>query len=865
MSTGVVAPVKSILKSLDSGIKLAKRTARSADLAPRDQAVEIFESARALQRSLERSSKSISDAYEQSSEICGLPFARALLQDPVVQGQLKDLRIDLMDQLDKCQDFDEEPDSFEAEAFTSFDEQAQKCRDILMGMFHGLRDRHFQNCLQSFRTNPRGAGERQSTAMVPHTELNAGSQFPDSPDDVSPTSHFGTMRSDFAVPPMAPSPAPPPMPRSPWAIDIPSQFDLGATTNGPYSTTYSPTEAPPQRKSLQELPAPLHPYSNQMQGQIPQFIPMEIVHSRIDANDEFLERRRRSRVLFQNEITNMISAFSSFSSCQNEDPSSSPTEEYRGTESYGDHSIPEHSVISSPATNSRISRSSSSGYDSLMTRQRSQGQFSHGTRSSTTSSVQHDQQHHRPKSLTNSLASSKISPKTVPAKLASPTRRGSENIDTWGTLSSTLHVPGYAAGIDSGLEVAVAVDRENEKMVVEEEAPAVVYPPSTPTPTASMKSIDCPIAHDTSFYRFGGFCDGSKAMMRGESGFKVVKRPSGHYSATVSARCVKCSYEVGWNDVEKDRLLSREGIYGNSGIRWRQKFISKCHVKTSSIEEPLYACIFCIEEHKTVEEHDATVFFSVSQLFRHLAKHPRPLPNIYGINTIYGQQPHDMVDFDLHFTMPDPHLPQHNMTEIASKVACRAKAHASNTHNPKPTGKNARDPDGHQSMHFAAGARIVGITFPDRFAGLWCTGYHDGERGTFPAEKIVLEMPVKEDVLMNSRSSLTAVAKWDFKPKEAKEGNWLKFSKGDRINCIGYTFVDQWCWSGQTGKGKWGLFPSCFVKELKDSNLIPGARPQTAKSVSSKSGWGLSIGRNKSKHERSNSAKSNETFGIGRS
>jgi hypothetical protein len=57
--------------------------------------------------------------------------------------------------------------------------------------------------------------------------------------------------------------------------------------------------------------------------------------------------------------------------------------------------------------------------------------------------------------------------------------------------------------------------------------------------------------------------------------------------------------------VEKDRLLDRmllhyifgsladcylgSGIYGNSGIRWRQKFISKCHVKTSSIEEPLYA------------------------------------------------------------------------------------------------------------------------------------------------------------------------------------------------------------------------------------------------------------------------------------
>jgi hypothetical protein len=81
MTTHVVAPVKNILKSLEVGIKLAKRTARAADLASRDQALQIFESARALQKSLERISKAISDAYEQSAEICGEPFARALLED----------------------------------------------------------------------------------------------------------------------------------------------------------------------------------------------------------------------------------------------------------------------------------------------------------------------------------------------------------------------------------------------------------------------------------------------------------------------------------------------------------------------------------------------------------------------------------------------------------------------------------------------------------------------------------------------------------------------------------------------------------------------------------------------------------------
>jgi hypothetical protein len=127
-------------------------------------------------------------------------------------------------------------------------------------------------------------------------------------------------------------------------------------------------------------------------------------------------------------------------------------------------------------------------------------------------------------------------------------------------------------------------------------------------------------------------------------------------------------------------------------------------------------------------------------------------------------------------------------------------------------------------------------------------------------------MPAKEDVLMNSRSSLTAIAKWDFKPRDAKDGGWLKFNKGDRLTCIGYTFFDEWCWSGQTSKGKWGLFPSSFVKELKDSTLVPETRPHTARSTSSKSsGFGtlIGMGRNKSKHERNGSLRSVSSVGSG--
>ena len=107
-------------------------------------------------------------------------------------------------------------------------------------------------------------------------------------------------------------------------------------------------------------------------------------------------------------------------------------------------------------------------------------------------------------------------------------------------------------------------------------------------------------------------------------------------------------------------------------------------------------------------------------------------------------------------------------------------------------------------------------------------GYHDGERGAFPASEMMLETPAKEDVLMSPQSSLVATARWDFKPKDAKEGGWLKFSKGERIAAVGYTFQDQWCWSGQSSKGKWGLFPAAFVENLQEARV--GSSPGSVRS-----------------------------------
>lgn len=123
-------------------------------------------------------------------------------------------------------------------------------------------------------------------------------------------------------------------------------------------------------------------------------------------------------------------------------------------------------------------------------------------------------------------------------------------------------------------------------------------------------------------------------------------------------------------------------------------------------------------------------------------------------------------------------------------------------------------------------------TYPPRFNGTWCCGYHDGLKALFPAYTVQLEQPNKDDVLMNPKSSLVCTAKYDHKIKDANTG-WLSFGKKDKIIHVGYSYQEHWCWSGQNSKGKWGLFPSSFVENLTEAERHPtgGLNPKGSKEI----------------------------------
>lgn len=475
----------------------------------------------------------------------------------------------MRDRIDECDEFEEDPESFRAAAFSSIEREAQDCADQCITIFHNVRERVGLVAPQSPAV---GSPPRDDRTQLASMRQRAPSMRKPVPSPSQSTSSQNSLPTPAASPPerhlyLDISPAEPVKPKSPWTIDSPSQFDLGAHMSPPSRS---------QRRTSREV----SPGSTtDAEGRL---IPREVVLSRVRANEEFLQRRRDSRLIFQNEFRKSISSIDEHrvSEIFTTSPILTPISPTGAT---GGMSI-------SPI-DGRASRTSMSDYQTLMTRQRSQGGASQGTRSSIASSeFQERPATRRHDSEADSIFGLRAAGPLSPPLSEHRSSAGLEGIP----VAATLRLPDFGEGVYQGIEVVDNTDYTAGLIPVHDNEPPPVQQTSS-APATSVRSIDHPMRHDASFFKFGGFCDGAKALVRGETGFKIYKRPAGHYSATVSARCIKCSYEVGWNDVEKDRLLDRGGIYGNCGVRFRQRFISKCHVKTKSIEDSCYAVShFCL-------------------------------------------------------------------------------------------------------------------------------------------------------------------------------------------------------------------------------------------------------------------------------
>ncbi|KAL9565165.1 hypothetical protein ACKAV7_010810 [Fusarium commune] len=275
--------------------------------------------------------------------------------------------------------------------------------------------------------------------------------------------------------------------------------------------------------------------------------------------------------------------------------------------------------------------------------------------------------------------------------------------------------------------------------------------------SASVKSAQSPratafdIGPGRSLSLLGGFCKGAQAFASRGPGQAIRKVGGGSDSASrpaeysqemlwgqmlststeayaeATAQCLHCEYKTPYSqlrqDMDQDPLASQQ----TRGILHRYRFLYKSHIAVRSINSIFFGCPFCDRTKSTLQEDDATVFQSIDLLFRHISRHPHPLPHVPGVVVVYESRDANTrgrQDYDLSFphstmTASPSGLPANDLDRIASLPAARATKDHIRRRNER---SQARPDSVSEVLQFLAGAKIVGVEFPEKWDGKWCQG-----------------------------------------------------------------------------------------------------------------------------------------------
>ncbi|CAN8102200.1 unnamed protein product [Discula destructiva] len=387
-----------------------------------------------------------------------------------------------------------------------------------------------------------------------------------------------------------------------------------------------------------------------------------------------------------------------------------------------------------------------------------------------------------------------------------------------------------------------------------------VHQPVSPVVDMQAQLSDCALNLSSSYYRFKGFCAGAMEIVQGGLGIKHIKKQGISVANIEIAKCKACSYELEWKAVERDLNNDASENLKSEGIGFRLRVLSKSHLPAKRVGEQNYGCLFCVQQRQTTHPNDATVFFSQRQLFAHLARHPRPLPRVPGVTVIQSEQmPAQFANnYDLDFAASPRVSPLAHMMCDLSQLPT---AIAVQTCRPGAAGTLRRRANDTEVLSYAAGARILGVKFPDKYQGEWCAGWSDHEYGLIEAEALSFEPPAANSVRNQGSSSMKAVARWKSAAtaKDSK-GDWLVFGKGEVITNIGWSHQDHWCWRGTNAKGKSGLF---LRPHIEPGTLMEDASRSGGVSVTSAERKAGLLSRISVRHRSSSSTAGNGSGGGG--
>jgi hypothetical protein len=93
-------------------------------------------------------------------------------------------------------------------------------------------------------------------------------------------------------------------------------------------------------------------------------------------------------------------------------------------------------------------------------------------------------------------------------------------------LAQTLKVPGYGENVPDGLEVVGQTLISDPGLMLADETQKNIVK-NILSPASSVQSVDHALTPDTSFYKYGGFCEGAKMVLRGVGGVMQEKKKPG--------------------------------------------------------------------------------------------------------------------------------------------------------------------------------------------------------------------------------------------------------------------------------------------------------------------------------------------------
>lgn len=217
-------------------------------------------------------------------------------------------------------------------------------------------------------------------------------------------------------------------------------------------------------------------------------------------------------------------------------------------------------------------------------------------------------------------------------------------------------------------------------------------------------------------------------------------------------------------------------------VNYRLRFLQKSHLAVKRPNDKLYACIFCVKRGYTMDESDATVFFSADDLLAHVSRHDMPLPVVSGIVVMYGSNIPSYLaqNYDLHFKVPGIAIPIPNgSTEVVSRPTGVVMKELRRDETPRIIANRTRT----EQLQVAIGAKVTGIIWPPQYNGRKIFAWHNGTFASVPSDLVALTAPMSNNLVSVGANSARATAKWKFSPTYGKT-TWLKFDKGDEITNI---------------------------------------------------------------------------------